>query len=282
VYGAVLVEAVPFPRGSAPAGPAALLQVWPEPQLQWLATRGVTAGATDAAGARLPPEAARVAPPQPGPRVRGGLAVVRNADGTARFVEELTPAGREFAPNPRQALLRFKAADEPPAAAKELDVSLFATVRSEVEPLSVARGLEPNAPATGTGPAAVEMTVRCGKNAAGKLTADVTLSFDRSSVQSAGVGIELPGVKGGGPGVGNHAVYGVRVTDADGKPFTLGLVSGASHPGRDGREVMILSLELHPDRGGQGVPTAVTFWGTYAKPVEVPVVLKDVPLSKSK
>jgi hypothetical protein len=210
--------------------------------------------------------------------------MVRNADGTARFVEELGPAASGgYTPNSRQAFVRFKGDGKPPVAAKELDVSLFATVRSEIEPLSVARGLEPNASATGTGVAGVDMTVRYGKNADGKLVADVTLTFDRNSVQSAGVGAELPGVKGGGPGGGNRAVYGVRVTDADGKPFTLGLANGSGHSDRvSGREVMVLSLELHPDKAGQGAPATVTFWGTYAKPVEVPVVLKDVPLSKSK
>ena len=45
---------------------------------------------------------------------------------------------------------------------------------------------------------------------------------------------------------------------------------------------MALTLELHPDKDGHGPPAIATFWGTYAKPVEVPVVLKDVPLSGGK
>ena len=42
---------------------------------------------------------------------------------------------------------------------------------------------------------------------------------------------------------------------------------------------MTLTLELRPDRDGSGPPATVTFWGTHARPVEVPVLLKDVPLA---
>ena len=107
------------------------------------------------------------------------------------------------------------------------------------------------------------------------------ITFDRTSVQHAGVGVELPGVKGGGPGRGNHSVHGVRITDADGKPFTLGLVSGSNRPIAN-REEMALTLELHSDKDGNGAPAIITFGGTYAKQVEGPVVLKNVPMSVKK
>jgi hypothetical protein len=42
------------------------------------------------------------------------------------------------------------------------------------------------------------------------------------------------------------------------------------------------TLELHPDKDGHGPPAQVTFWGTHAKPVEVPVTLRDVPLTRGK
>ena len=292
VFGAVLVEAVPFPKASGAAGPASLLQIWPEPRLHWIQTRGVTtAPATDGAGTVLMPEPAIVAAPPPpiayrtrGGGARGGLVVVRNPDGSARIVEE-SPAARaagEYTPNSRQAVVRFKAGEKPVDVVNALDVSLLATVRSEIEPLSRAEIKDANTPASGAGVAPVELIARYGKGENGKLVANVTISYDRTTVQPAGVGAELPGTNGGGPGVGNHSVHGVRITDADGKPFTLGIVNGNGRSEPSGREVMTLVLELHPDKNGQGVPATATFWGTYAKPVEVPVVIKDVSLKGEK
>jgi hypothetical protein len=165
-----------------------------------------------------------------------------------------------------------------PAVVKEFGVSLLGTVRSGIEPLAQAGGLEANKTATATSAAGVEMTVRYSKNGNGRFVATVNLSYERRAVELAGVGIELPGVKGGGPGYGNGTVHGVRITDADGKPFTLGFLGGSGRSSSSTREVMSLTLELHPDKDGSGPPAIATFWGTYAKPVEVPVVLKDVPL----
>jgi hypothetical protein len=278
VFGAVLVEAVPFPKGSA--GPAALLQAWPEPRLEQLTVRGVrVAAATDPGGGTLAsdPAAHLVAPAGPTKSIRpDGVVVIRNRDGTATLRRDGAADTGAFRPNARQAVVGFKPGGAPPLAARELSVSVLGTVRSGVEPLARA-ALEENRPATADGAGGVELTVRTFKTADGKLGASVTVGYDRGSVEAAGVGVELPGVKGGG----NHAVHGVRITDAAGRPYTLGLVGGSSRPGRLGRQEVTLSLELHPPKDA-GPPDAATFWGTYAKPVEVPVVLKDVPLGGAK
>jgi hypothetical protein len=279
----VLVEAVPFPKGFEPAEPATLLQAWPEPRLQWQTTGSVkVTAATDAGGAKLAAEPGTVADPKAEPGRREGVVMVRNPDGTAKFVRDTGPAFQlagTFSPSPRQAVVRFKPGDAPPTEAKELAVSLFATVRTGVEPLSRIGGLEPNKPATGVGVSGVELTATYRKGEKGKWVAVVALTYD-SAVQMAGVGDELAGVKGGGPGVGNQTVFGIRVTDADGKPFTPGLLSGTSGFEAYGKRVVIqATLELNPDKDGQGPPAAVTFWGTHAKPVEIPVILKNVPLS---
>jgi hypothetical protein len=279
VFGAVLVEAVAFPKGATDIRSSALLQVWPEPRLQWQATSGLkVATATNAAGMKLVADS-RIPDVMPQKTItRGGTVIVRNPDGSATLVRSGFEGTGPFRPNARQALVQFKTEGESIIVVKELGVSIFGTVRSCLEPLTKASGLEANKSSTGVGVAGVEMTVRYDKNADGRFVATVNLSYERTTIQHAGVGVELPGVKGGGPGIGNQAVHGIRITDADGKPYTLGLIGGSGRSSGNSREVMTLTLDLHPDKDGNGPPAVVTFWGSYAKPVEVPLVLKDVPL----
>jgi hypothetical protein len=286
VAGAVLVEAVPFPNWADAPGPAVLIQVWPEPRLQWQSIGTVRlVAAAGPGGERLAPDAAAVTAPKLEPTGADGVFLVRNPDGTVRVVRDagglqgIQTAG-SFAPNPRQAVLRFKPGEKPAAAAKELSVSVFATVRSGFEPLCTIKGLEANKRMTATGPGGTELAVTCSPNPAGRLIASVQLSHHPQAVQRAGVDDELPGTVAGGPGVGNSTVYGLRVTDADGKPYMLGLESGATFSDRSGKWVGVQTqLGLHAGKDGVGAPESLTFWGTYLKPVEVPVVLKDVPLA---
>jgi hypothetical protein len=284
VYGSVLVEALPFPKGLEPPEPSVLLQAWPEPRLQWQTANGVKVStATDATGAKLTSEPGAVGAPLAALKGEGGtIWLKRNPDGTAGtlVVSEFEVAGA-FRPNVRQAVVRFKPGEKPAGAVKELGVTLFATVRSGVEPLSQAGGLEANKLVTGSGVPVVEMTANYRKGENGRWVAVVNLTYDQT-VQAATLSDELAGVKGGAT-PGNQTVYGVRVTDANGRPFTLGLAGMHSGFEASGKRVILQpTLELYPDRDGQGPPTTITFWGTYAKPVEVPVMLKDVLLTKSK
>jgi hypothetical protein len=280
VHGAVLIEAVPFPKGTHPAGPAALIQVWPEPKLAWRATNGVKVSSVlGDDGKRLAIDTSR--PPIPVSRAMSprGVIIIRNADGSARVVrdgENLSGSG-QFQPNARQALVKCQG-DTSTTTARELRLTILGTVRSGIEPLARADGLKENGLATGTSHAGIEMTVQYSKNANGRFVVTVSLGYERATVERVGVGAELPGANGGGPGRGNQTIHGVRITDADGKPFMLGLVGGSGRSSSNTREVMSLTLELHPDKDGNGPPAVATFWGTYAKPVEIPIVLADVPL----
>ncbi len=287
IRGAVLVEAVPFPANTTPSNQAsALLQIWPEPRLAWAATITTkVATALDAEGNRL---ATHFLLPTPlkSPNMNRGdqLVVIRNADGTASFVRGPADAGAGglgvFRPNLRQAVVQFEAnAKEPaPREVKELAVSLFATVRSGIDPLCQVNGLEQNKPASAKGIGGTELSVSYGVNEQKRLEAVVRLTYDQKAVRPATVGDKLTGLANGGA-TGNQTVYGVRVTDSNGKAYTLGLISGSNQFDSAGmRTNLTIRLELHSGRDGFGPPAAVTFWGSCSKPVEIPITLRDVPL----
>jgi hypothetical protein len=279
--GAVLVEAVPFPKNGV-SQPTALLQAWPEPRLQWEATAATKVTlATDATGAKIPAEYTPI--PAPDPRATGKRVIfIQNADGTVTAVPDtgLDSPG-SLKPNVRQAVIQFKPGDKGLTSAKGLDVSLFAKVRTGMEPLCRIGGLEAGKTASATGNSGVEITILYGTNRDGKLTASVTLVYELKAVTAAGVADDLPGVRGGS-GFGNHTIFGLRITDANGKPYTLGLISGTNQLGENARVVRTVELELHPEKEGHGPPANIAFWGTHAKTVEVPVSLKDVPLTGGK
>jgi hypothetical protein len=283
--GAVLVESVPFPRDSTSSQPAALLQMWPEPRMLWEGTAGLkVAKAVDSASAKLTGE--YVSPGESLQTDARGTVLVRNPDGTASLVRD-TGSGFQlpgtFRANPRQAVVRFKAGETSATVAKVLDLTIFATIRSSIEPLSQAAGLEANQAGKGAGSAGVDLSVTYRRNGAEPLEASVEVTYDPKLVHPAGAGDDLPGVKGAGGMLGNHTVYGVRVTDADGKPYTLGITSGINQFDPTGKRfVMKMRLNLYPDKDGQGPPTTVTFWGTHARTVDLPVLLKNVPLTVGK
>jgi hypothetical protein len=285
VRGAMLVEAIPFPKTSVPGEPSVLLQVWPEPRLRWEGTTTAKlAKGTDAGGAKLAWE--YVAPESPDVRrTADGVIMIRNPDGTASFVRDTggtfqLPGG--FKPNARQVVVRFKNAENV-AAAKELTVSLAATVRTGPEQLCQVRGLALNKPATAGGPGGSELAVTLSPDGGGGFTANVEVSYDPLDVQPVGVGDDLPDGVAGAAGLGNGTVHGVRFTDAEGKPYVLGLSTGLTrrHPSGK-RTALILQLSIDAAKGKLGPPTDATLWGSYLKPVDIAVTLQDVPLSGGK
>lgn len=280
MQGAVLIEAMPIPKqGLAGDSPTALLQVWPEPRLQWESVSGVkVAMAADKTGARLVTDTSVPEPP-PFQVSGGGVVIIRNPDGTAQVVRgEGSLAGPGFTPNGRQALVKFKPGERPIDVVKELGVTVFAKVGVGIEPLSRVAGLVENRAVTGVGVSGVELNATIRKNTDGRQVAHVTVAFDPAACIPATVQDRLTGLNRGKAGH-NYTVHGVRVTDADGKPFTLGLASGSTQFDPVRRwNVMTMQLELHPDKDGQGPPEAVTFWGTYHRSVEIAVTLREVPL----
>jgi hypothetical protein len=277
----VLVEAVPFPRGTVANHPSVLLQVWPEPRLQWggVATTAVSK-AIDTGGTRLVREF--TSGEAPARRHGDGVVLVRTADGKAIFVRDTGGAfepADAFRANPRQDILRFRATKSTPSAARELAITLFGTVRSGNEPVCQVRGLESNQPRKITGPNGTELAVMYSQDGGGRRSARVEISYDPRAVVLAGVNDDLPGARGGGSGAGNQTLQGIRVTDAAGKPYGLGLSSGLSRRDpTDNRSKLVLQLSLYAGKGEIGPPDSVTLWGTYLKSVQVPVVLNDVPL----
>jgi hypothetical protein len=59
----------------------------------------------------------------------------------------------------------------------------------------------------------------------------------------------------------------------------LGLSSGLTRRDPSGKRLtFILQLGLDGGKGEIGMPDTATVWGSYLKPAEVTVVLKNVPL----
>lgn len=267
VHGAVLVEA--FPTGAAP-GRAALVQFWPEPKLGWQSLAHVKiTSATGADGRKLVPDPT----PPPEAQKQFGTPVARINDGTASTIGISDP----FNPNLRQAVARFKQTDEPATLARELTGSAFAVVRSGLEPMATVT-LKGNKPVAVIGKAGVEMTASAYTDKGGKKFVEVALKFAPQSVDAARASDALPDIKPDATG-SNRSVLGLRVTDDDGAAFPLALTAQQSDFDRTGQRIIArLTLEAVGAKGGPTDPAQVVFWGTTSRPVEVPFVLKDVPL----
>jgi hypothetical protein len=265
VHGAVLVESLTPTRGSASKQQSTMLQFWPEPRLTWQSvSHAKLTRAVDGEGRKLTPELTPTAP------IRGvGVPQVRPQGKDVEIVG-LTKS------NTRQLELRFKPNDPPSPLARELTGLAFGLVRGGNEPLATLT-LDPQKAVAVTGQAGVELTAST-RSAAKKEFVDVKLVFSPTTVDAARTSDELLGVKLSSPG-GNRTMLGVRVTDAEGEAFTLSLASQRSDFDRVGNRIIVnLSLELVFVKDGPTTPAKVAFWGSIARPVEVPFSLKDVPL----
>lgn len=282
VHGAALIEAVPFPRDTAPGLASVLLQVWPEPRLRWeetTAARVVKAVEPDGsllAAEHLPAGSSDV------PRTADGLVLVRNADGSVTLLRDTGDAFQlpgAFRPHPWQAVVRFKSARERPAVARELSAVVVGIARSGMEPLCRVTDLKPNQTVTASGPGGTELRFTYSPGPDTAWTARAEITYVAADVRLAGVNDELPGVRVGESG-GNSTASGLLLTDADGRPFALGLLTGVSSGDATGKRIgVILNLSFEP---GRRVPQTVTLWGSYRKPVEVAARLRDVPLTGGK
>jgi hypothetical protein len=264
VQGGVLVEV--FPMGAAP-GRAALLQFWPEPKLGWqsIAHLKVTS-AVDAEGRKLVPDLT----PPPAPQKPLGPPIV---DGTS----SLLVLADQLNPNVRQAIARFKTGDEPSPLVCELTGSALVIMRTGVEPLATVP-LDPKKAVVVTGRAGVELTASTSTDGSGKKFVEVTLKFAPQTVDPVRASDALPDIKPDATG-GNRSVLGLRVTDDDGNAFPLALTTQQSDFDRTGQRIVArMTLEAVVTKDGPADPAQVVFWGSTARPVEVPFTLKDVPL----
>lgn len=268
------------PRGQ----PAVLLQVWPEPTLVWQSARDVAVStARDTRDQRL---VATVPPPSPNAQTMvfnrgGGMVVVQNVGGRAVFINDPGMiSGGGFEPNARQIVVRLRPGEKPTAALEEFAGALFGVVRSGIEPAAVAAGLILSTPAVGVSRVSVDMRATLQKEN-NRYELEVELAYEPAMVQPAGLGDRLPTTGGTGPG--NYTFNGLRVTDADGKPYFASGTAQYRRLDRTGRRTALtMKISLTPSRAGQGPPSAVTFWATSGKPVEVPFTLRDVPINAVK
>jgi hypothetical protein len=246
VFGAVLVEAVPVPLDILPNQPSALLQVWHEPGLRWERTTSArVTKAHDAAGVELP----------------------------SQFVPEDWLDGLKR--NPCQAVVRFKPGEKSATVAKELAVSISGVRRTEIEQVCQIRGLKVNQARTDLGSCGTELSILFGPDGGEGYLARIEISYSPHEVR-------LNGVNPLGPYMAENStstVHGLKVTDADGKPYTLNLSTGLTRRDPGGKRTKLI-LEVGMDRGKAklGPPDTITLSGSYLKPVEVSVVLKDVAL----
>jgi hypothetical protein len=260
VHGAILVEAH-TPSGKT-SGSAAALQLWPEPKVPWQHVVHVrVAKATDGDGRKLVPDLAL--PPAPAPKFFPG----------GKFAPESVTDPR---PNPREALVKFKPGEEPAQVARELTGTALGWVRSAPEPL-VTVALDPKKAVKATGRAGVELTATV-RTENGKPVAEVWLAYDPLAVEPVRTTDSLSDVATE-RGSTNRTVHGLRVADADGRAFAPSLAASRSDFTWDKRIELKLTLALPVEEKGPTEPGKVVFWGTFAKPVEVPFALKDVPLT---
>ncbi|MBX9581140.1 MAG: hypothetical protein K2X87_12595, partial [Gemmataceae bacterium] len=282
VFGGVLVEAVPVPASPPADAAVTLLLIWPEPKLNWQAAGGVRVDRAADAGREL------AAFPDVPPLVPSAerVMVMRQLGGRRPAFDDLPPTGVPslvpgFVPNARQAVVRLRPGDAPPSRA-DLAGAVAGTLRAGPEALVRLDGLREGAAAEGSHPAGVDLrAVVVRKDGRWELTAD--LLFDPSDVAAAGG--DAPAFPGAGfrdvRGAARTVLAGLRVTDADGaeyEPVALQLARPfRADPGRIAVRVV---AALHPKAGGTpGDPSAVGFWGTYNKAVEVPFALAGVPLT---
>jgi hypothetical protein len=284
VHRGVLVEAFAVPAVAAgPDAAVTVLQVWPEPKLGWRETTGVRGvRATTPDGRTL---AGELGGPNNRPMVAKGNGVRFVTDATGKLVivndkaRVPLPGGGPFTPNTRQALVRLVPGDHPAAAAKELTGTVLGTVLAGPEPLAAVRLPADDKPAEAAGTGGLELRAGRAGREGDEPWVGVELRYDPARVDTAGPAEPLPGA-GPVPPAGNHTVYGVRVTDAAGRPFTAVLKSFRDSLGGDGRPTTYtFDLALTPTVRGQGGPHTVTVWGRYNKSVEVPFTLADVPLA---
>ena len=285
VFGAVMVEAVPVPAAPPADAAVGLLLVWPEPKLNWQAAAGVRVDKASDADREL--AALPDLTPRPQPAEVDRAIVVRQLGGRRMAFDELpAPAAPSavpgFTPTARQAVVRLKPGAAPPARA-DLAGAVAGVIRPGPAVLVQLDGLKPGETAEGSHPAGVDLRAILTKKD-DRWAVTVDLLYDPSDIAPAGetVAATATGFRDGRTGLARSILLGLRVTDAAGigydvEPRAFGRPVRAD-PGRVSVRVEAV-LTAKPARPPEGDPSAVAFWGTYSKPVEVPFALAGVPLT---
>jgi hypothetical protein len=272
VFGAVCVEAIKMPDGTGvPESAAALLNIWPEPKLNWIETTAFRLErAEDDVGQLL--ASVTSAPTGVAPQVlqQGNVAFVKQVNGGVMIVNNkanvpLPAAGlSSFVPSIRQTVLQLKPGKRPTTQLTDLRGSLFGTMRVGPESLIHVKGFEAGKAIEGSHPAGAQLRIQLTQDKAGKWTVVADLYYDRAKVQ---------------PATEQFAIQGIRITDKAGKAFGMSMMSGQGSGRGDSTWVrQINTFQLYTANGATGDPSAVEFRATYPKPVEVPFALTGVPV----
>ncbi len=281
VFGAVLIEAFPAPLAACtPDSEAALLQVWPEPKLNWQEVKGLSIDLARNEAGRLLSQTTPDLPTPPGAVEHlNGVVVIQQANGGVILMNEAgaTKPVALHTLTPRQTLVRLKPGTTPSDLLKELKGSVYGTVRSKPEPLVRLKKLKLGEQAEGSHSAGVDMkaTLTRGDNDSWQVL--IELVYDQAAVLPSDLGADT----GRGPvRVTGGGVMGIRVVDADGEPFELSITGSratirGARLGNRNQVIRLFTFSVIPREGA--VPEEVSFWGTYPKGVEVPFDLAAVP-----
>ncbi|HJZ57145.1 MAG TPA: hypothetical protein VKE74_19400 [Gemmataceae bacterium] len=276
VFGAVCVEAIPMPEATGiPDATTALLQVWPEPALNWQATTAVRVDrAADDGGQLLAADPTGPALQSPQVVHGNGVVVVKQVNGGVVVVNggakvpSSAATSPTFTPSTRQFVVRLRPGARPSGELSELSGALFGTVRVGPEPMVTLSKLTPGQSVEGSHPSGAHLKVLLNRDQGGKWRATVDLDYDTARVQMAESGGQL-----------GNLINGIRVTDAAGNayltvPITMTQTARPVPP----RMSIRMDCDLHPAKLQSGPPDAVTFWAMFGKPVDVPFALKGVPV----
>ncbi len=274
VYGAVCVEAIQMPAAAGvPEAAAVLLNVWPEPRLNWQENATVRVDrAEDEIGQVL--STIPGGPPAVAPQILqqgNGVVMVKQVNGGVVIVNgnanvPLPVASAEsFVPSIRQSVVKLKPGSRASSTLTEFQGSIFGSMRVAPQPIITLRNVKPGASVVGSNPAGAQMSALLSKDVSGKWRATIELSYDGTKVQ---------------PGNTIHGLHGLKVMDAEGKAFTLS-ASSIQHTFRNGVTwtTLRLTCTLSPTNNTSGDPAIVTFTASYPKPVEVPFRLNGVPVT---
>lgn len=295
VFGAVMVEVFPVPLAAqTPDAEAALLQVWPEPKLNWQEVKGLRVDRARDAGGQFLAQIIPDAEPRPAMvALRNGVVAIQQANGGVVLLNQPNgsiPTRPNVAMSPRQTLVKFKPGSGSAGLLKELRGSILGTVRSKSEPLVELKRMKPGEQADGSHPAGVELKATLLRGDHGSWQAFVELRYDQSAILPSNTGADPrlgPRIGGFQTGGGVSGIMGVHVLDAKGQPFDLSLtgsrttIRGAGIAGRNQIIRGFTFSVIVPD-GSKAVPDGVTFSGTYPKAVEVPFQLANVPVARAK
>jgi hypothetical protein len=293
VFGAVMVEAFPVPLAARTTdADAAILQVWPEPKLNWQEVKGLRIDrARDAAGqflAQIIPDADS----RPVMVAQGnGVIVVQQANGGVVLINQpnsSVPTRPSLTVSPRQTLMKLKPGSGDQL--QELTGSILGTVRSKSEPLVELKKLKPGMQADGSHPAGAELKATLLRGDDGSWQAIVELGYDQSAILPSNAATDprlAPRIGGFQSGGGVSGIMGVHVIDAKGEPFDLSLTGSRTTIRRVGlidRNWIVrgFTFSVLVPEGSQAVPDGVSFSGTYPKVVEVPFEFAKVPVARAK